>query len=330
MNLEINRIQSFVDKKWPKWRVEISIRRFANAGLFYEGEGDCLRCFSCHGQIRNWKNTDSPKRRHKTEYPQCRFVRGLDARNIPDESTPNTACGKSKISSYPENAKPKHHKLVGLSQNSKNLEAITMFSPSETYRSEFIRLLSFSGWHLTNEIDPYELASSGLYSLGDGTVKCFACFLEISSHQLKVAGESLRHKHKRLSPDCPFVKDRTSATCGNEPITSQQKRLAVLIFQSKYPQYFRERARLATYDNWPKNHPQRPSNLAEAGFFSNGKDDMVTCFHCGCRLVGWEDTDDPWEEHASWSPQCYWLKQERRITKPSAEGAKTSGNVMTK
>jgi hypothetical protein len=28
------------------------------------------------------------------------------------------------------------------------------------------------------------------------------------------------------------------------------------------------------------------------------------CFHCGVGLKDWEETDDPWVEHALWSPKC--------------------------
>lgn len=35
-----------------------------------------------------------------------------------------------------------------------------------------------------------------------------------------------------------------------------------------------------------------------------GKGDQTVCFHCGGGLRDWEETDDPWVEHAVWFPKC--------------------------
>ncbi|XP_071819173.1 baculoviral IAP repeat-containing protein 2-like [Apostichopus japonicus] len=319
MNLEINRLESFVSFSTS---FLISIQRFANAGLYYEGEGDSVRCFSCGGIIRDWRSNDSPKRRHKTEYPHCRFVLGKDNRNIPLTAMDSGPIAKTEISKHsPIRSGPtKESKQTRIlaergSDCSNNKSKVKMFSADElTYRSEFNRLQTFQKWPLSSEVNPYELAAGGLFCCREGVVKCFACFVEIKNQWR--TGERPSDKHRLLSPSCPFVKGKTT---NNEPMSTRQKRLAVIISQSKYPEYFTQEGRLSTYQNWPKAHPQRPTNLAEAGFFANDKDDMVTCFCCGCRLLGWEETDDPWEEHAAWSPECHWLKFERRVTKPSTE-----------
>lgn len=31
---------------------------------------------------------------------------------------------------------------------------------------------------------------------------------------------------------------------------------------------------------------------------------MMVCFYCGQGLKGWEVHDQPWREHARWSPTC--------------------------
>jgi hypothetical protein len=38
-----------------------------------------------------------------------------------------------------------------------------------------------------------------------------------------------------------------------------------------------------------------------------GKGDQTVCFHCGGGLKDWEETDDPWVEHAVWFPKCMYL-----------------------
>jgi hypothetical protein len=39
-------------------------------------------------------------------------------------------------------------------------------------------------------------------------------------------------------------------------------------------------------------------------FVFAGKGDQTVCFHCGGGLKDWEETDDPWVEHAVWFPKC--------------------------
>ena len=38
--------------------------------------------------------------------------------------------------------------------------------------------------------------------------------------------------------------------------------------------------------------------------FFSGVGDQVTCYQCGYTLHNWEVTDEPWEEHKKWNPQC--------------------------
>ena len=47
--------------------------------------------------------------------------------------------------------------------------------------------------------------------------------------------------------------------------------------------------------------------IAQAGFFYTGEADCVRCFWCLLGLNCWEPGDDPWREHARFSPYCPWL-----------------------
>jgi len=38
----------------------------------------------------------------------------------------------------------------------------------------------------------------------------------------------------------------------------------------------------------------------------NGND-LVQCFCCNRGLINWQSKDDPWTEHAFWSPTCKYL-----------------------
>lgn len=50
--------------------------------------------------------------------------------------------------------------------------------------------------------------------------------------------------------------------------------------------------------------------LSEAGFvyIGDGKNDNVACFTCCQCLRFWKLDDDPWVEHAWWSPTCTYVR----------------------
>ena len=75
-------------------------------------------------------------------------------------------------------------------------------------------------------------------------------------------------------------------------------------------------ARLATFEpptksskaGWPHKQPSAEA-VAQAGFCyrpqSTGSDNVV-CYLCERQLDGWEDEDDPVQEHLKHSPECGW------------------------
>lgn len=72
----------------------------------------------------------------------------------------------------------------------------------------------------------------------------------------------------------------------------------------KYKQYAVKHVREASYVNFPSHVTQTPNELAEAGFFYSGKEDVVFCYHCGQGLKSWDPDDNVWVEHARWAPHC--------------------------
>jgi len=66
-------------------------------------------------------------------------------------------------------------------------------------------------------------------------------------------------------------------------------------------------ARISTFHHWPAALAQRPTQLAEAGFYYEGTGDHVQCFFCGGALMDWEPNDDPWVAHSRWLSGCNYL-----------------------
>ncbi|XP_075236675.1 baculoviral IAP repeat-containing protein 5-like [Lycorma delicatula] len=70
--------------------------------------------------------------------------------------------------------------------------------------------------------------------------------------------------------------------------------------------------RLSTLSKWPypDSAPCSARKLAETGFFSlqlEDEPDLAACFVC-LKQMYWEKNDDPKAEHASHSPDCLFVK----------------------
>ena len=55
--------------------------------------------------------------------------------------------------------------------------------------------------------------------------------------------------------------------------------------------------------NWDEGYVKK-DDLADTGFFSIREKDIVACFCCGKMICDWEFKDDPYIEHAKFSPDC--------------------------
>ncbi|KAJ8315519.1 hypothetical protein KUTeg_007669 [Tegillarca granosa] len=86
--------------------------------------------------------------------------------------------------------------------------------------------------------------------------------------------------------------------------------MSLNLVNSKYPNYKQIAVRRSSFNSWPSR--LKPSKLmAECGFFSTNSGDSVRCYHCGIGLRNWDPEDDPWVEHARWSPTCQFVQHEK-------------------
>ncbi|RWS06506.1 baculoviral IAP repeat-containing protein 7-like isoform X1 [Leptotrombidium deliense] len=66
-----SRLNSFQYWPLPTW---IKPETLANAGFFYTGIADCVKCYYCMGQLCFWQPDDDPWIKHAQWYPACGFV----------------------------------------------------------------------------------------------------------------------------------------------------------------------------------------------------------------------------------------------------------------
>jgi hypothetical protein len=87
--------------------------------------------------------------------------------------------------------------------------------------------------------------------------------------------------------------------------------LGICTARAALTRYAPNSARLRTFSRWSKSCPVTASSLSDSGFYYTGFGDEVRCFFCFGTIRGWEENDDPWEEHARWFPDCSYLTTEK-------------------
>ncbi|KAH8343117.1 hypothetical protein KR059_005281 [Drosophila kikkawai] len=70
--VESARLRTF--EAWPR-NLKQKPHQLAEAGFFYTGVGDRVRCFSCGGGLKDWDDNDEPWEEHARWLSQCRFVK---------------------------------------------------------------------------------------------------------------------------------------------------------------------------------------------------------------------------------------------------------------
>ncbi|XP_055968393.1 baculoviral IAP repeat-containing protein 1 [Sorex fumeus] len=172
-------------------------------------------------------------------------------------------------------------------------------------RSEARRLKTFETYTSCSNWVPQELAAVGFYYIKaeHSAVQCFCCSLILFHSSF---WRSPLEDHQKLHPDCAFLLGRDVGNIAKYDVRVQRL---------EQPQggeragYREERARLASFQDWPFYvQGVSPRDLSAAGFVFTGRRDTVCCFSCGGCLGNWEEGDDPWKEHAKWFPRCEFLR----------------------
>ncbi|KAF9269304.1 BIR-domain-containing protein [Marasmius fiardii PR-910] len=153
---------------------------------------------------------------------------------------------------------------------------------------------------------PETLATAGFYfdpSPGDkDNVTCYMCNKQLSEWA-KDDDPSEIHFEK-CSKKCAWA----SVKCGLQEDQEGEQNFAFKDKNRLPTSKAMEKARLQTFtweNKWPhdktNNHSVDSKNMARAGFIyqptEEKDDDTVVCMYCGVSLSGWDENDDPTEEH---------------------------------
>ncbi|XP_077965737.1 uncharacterized protein LOC120334150 isoform X2 [Styela clava] len=73
MRNEVARQETF-DRRWPVGRTAATSAEISEAGFFFLGERDRVKCWYCNGGLQNWEYDDIPWIEHAKWFPTCQFL----------------------------------------------------------------------------------------------------------------------------------------------------------------------------------------------------------------------------------------------------------------
>ncbi|KAH8297261.1 hypothetical protein KR044_008882 [Drosophila immigrans] len=285
LELESERYATFLE--WPT-NAPVQIEDLVKNGFFATGNWLEAECNWCHVRIDHWEYGDQVAERHRRGSPICSMV-----------LAPNH-CGNV----------PVDEPLVAASGETNDCEGNTVVDGGTRQQGqcnhpdmliEANRLETFKDWPNPN-ITPQALAKAGFYYLNQSDhVKCVWCKGVIAKWE---KNDNAFDEHRRFFPNCPRVQmgplieitGKNMEELGIQPTTLPQR-----------PKYSCMETRLRTFSDWPIPNIQPAEPLAQAGLYYQKIDDQVRCFHCNIGLRSWQKEDEPWHEHAKWSPKCQFV-----------------------
>ncbi|EDV96091.1 death-associated inhibitor of apoptosis 1 [Drosophila grimshawi] len=89
--IETARLRSFAD--WPL-NMKQKPQQLAEAGFYYTGVGDRVRCFSCGGGLKDWDDQDEPWEQHALWLKQCRYVKLIMGQRFVDAVAEKAAAAR--------------------------------------------------------------------------------------------------------------------------------------------------------------------------------------------------------------------------------------------
>nr|XP_039257849.1 uncharacterized protein LOC120334400 isoform X2 [Styela clava] len=73
MRKEVARQDTF-DRRWPVGRTAATPAEISQAGFFFLGVRDCVKCWYCNGGLQSWEYEDDPWAEHARWFPTCQFL----------------------------------------------------------------------------------------------------------------------------------------------------------------------------------------------------------------------------------------------------------------
>lgn len=103
--IEAKRLESYED--WPKFMKQ-KPKELSDAGFFYTGKSDRVKCFSCGGGLKDWEAEDEPWEQHAMWYSNCEYLKLMKGEEYIAEclAKKDNATGSEQLQAGPSSVSP--------------------------------------------------------------------------------------------------------------------------------------------------------------------------------------------------------------------------------
>ncbi|CAH1799478.1 unnamed protein product [Owenia fusiformis] len=198
MKSQAFRIASYT--KWPKWANARPVQ-LADAGLYYTGMYDEVKCFACKAKFKQWSEVNDPMSEHMKASPNCPFVQEeLQSGNIP---LVTDVADIQEIDGFREEA-AQIEDQADVPNNDVDGLPIDASGEYPKYALESKRLGTFTNWPTSHHIKPVDLAEAGFFYQGySDNVRCFFCGMGLGNWE---KGDTPWEEHARWFYKCGYLK----------------------------------------------------------------------------------------------------------------------------
>ncbi|XP_062606047.1 baculoviral IAP repeat-containing protein 7-like [Saccostrea cucullata] len=217
MALEFSRLSSM--QNYPNIH-GISFFRMAEAGFFYEGNGNELVCFSCGFHKDSWNFNDSPREIHLRMSPNCKFLSQGDG-NVPvprEKSTqdlvPLQSAPQEEVvepdglregynASTSNNTAHLASAIYSDGQDQPDTSKRTMVVKHPKYASRPARMASYANFLRNIKQHPADMTEAGFYYAGFADCcRCYHCGIGLRNWDPE---DNPWIEHARWSMECPYI-----------------------------------------------------------------------------------------------------------------------------
>ena len=245
----------------------VSPRELAAAGFFYSGTSDRCVCIFCGKIFENWEMGDIPIREHQRQQSNCPLF---------------------QRQSYTANIPLDHSAILDL-------------MPGE---GEDFPVPLPSDYPYFLHIDKLTLTEAYKEEEEEGEEEGEEDDIESKTPPPFERDEQIEKKESSNAND---ANDDIFKRMGLRSFVGPKSEYKYKTVQDRIKSFYTDNQSQNIYKKWPDRVNQKPKELAEAGLFYLGISDYTRCFYCHGGLCNWEVDDDPWEEHARWYPDCYFI-----------------------
>ena len=292
------RLKTF--SKWPLY-ASVGPVDLAQAGFYYMGEKDKVKCFSCGCIVHQWAQGDKPLAEHQRISPLCRFLEVFGELPVSKPlKDPRMIDERNRLGSF------------------RNWPLASPVRPEDLARA---------GFYYTGSADKVQCFSCQgaihKWENGDDALQEHRKFfpdcdfiggrdtsnIPINPNPQKIHTEhgfpiSASHHepwHKPIEAASSTNRNSNSVYCLqglNSALPSAHPSVSDFNYESMRVESFQA----ATWQS--ANVPVSEPLLAQAGFFYTGIGNIVECFCCHIKLSDWKVGHSPFEEHQKVQPRC--------------------------